>query len=266
MATADQIMAEMGDMKRRLDLQETELRGFRQRGGGQSNTGLGDNGKPPVFSGDKRMAFNDWNFKFKSFMGNISAPLMQSMSSIEHRQDVLETSGYTEEQSQMAAGLYYQLTMYTEGTPLGVVRKVTSHDGFEAYRRLAYQYNPQTLGGQLAKLMRIVEFDFGEDGVFLDRMATFEVLIEEYQVAGKEVVSDNLRCAILVTRAPVALRNHLLLNASRDLNWTDVKRSAMDFLLATTFNPVPMDIGHVKGGKPYGGGKHEGKGRGKDDQ
>ena len=203
------------------------------------------------------MAFNDWNFKFKSFMGNISAPLMQSMSSIEHRQDVLETSGYTEEQSQMAAGLYYQLTMYTEGTPLGVVRKVTSHDGFEAYRRLAYQYNPQTLGGQLAKLMRIVEFDFGEDGVFLDRMATFEVLIEEYQVAGKEVVSDNLRCAILVTRAPVALRNHLLLNASRDLNWTDVKRSAMDFLLATTFNPVPMDIGHVKGGKPYGGGKYK---------
>ena len=85
------------------------------------------------------MTFNVWNFKFKSFMGNISAPLMQSMSSIEHRQDVLETSGYTVEQSQMAAGLYYQLTMYTEGTPLGVVRKVTSHDGFEAYRRLAYR-------------------------------------------------------------------------------------------------------------------------------
>ena len=88
----------------------------------------------------------------------------------------------------MAAGIYYQFTMYTEVTPLGVVRKATTHDGFEAYRTLAYQYSPQTLGGQLAKLMKIDEFDFGEDGVFLDRMATFEVLIEEYQVAGKEVV------------------------------------------------------------------------------
>ena len=88
----------------------------------------------------------------------------------------------------MAAGIYYQFTMYTEVTPLGVVRKATTHDGFEAYRTLAYQYSPQTLGGQLAKLMKIVEFDFGEDRVFLDRMATFEVLIEEYQVAGKEVV------------------------------------------------------------------------------
>ena len=121
MATADQIMAKLGDMRRRLDQQEAELSGLRQRGGGQSNTGLGD---------------HDWNCKFKSHMGNISAPLMKGMSTIEHRQDVLETSGYTEEQSQMAtiehrqdaletsgyteeqpqmaAGLYHQSTMYTE--------------------------------------------------------------------------------------------------------------------------------------------------------
>ena len=64
----------------------------------------------------------------------------------------------------------------------------------------------------------------------------------------------------------------MLLDASRDLNWTDVKRSAMDFLLATTFSPAPMDIGHMKGGKfyeggkPYGGGKYKGgKGKCKDD-
>ena len=75
------------------------------------------------------------------------------------------------------------------------------------------------------------------------------------------MVSDNLRCAILVTRAPVALRNQLLLIASRDLDWTDVKRSAMDFLLATTFSTAPMDIGHVNGGKPYEGGKPYGGGR-----
>ena len=55
-------------------------------------------------------------------MGNIASLLLQGMGTIEHRQDVLETSGYTAEQSQMAAGLYYLLTMYTEGTPLGVVR------------------------------------------------------------------------------------------------------------------------------------------------
>ena len=141
MASADEILAEMGDLRRRLDSQETELRGFKEDGG-QANRygGEGNKGNPPVFAGDREMTFNEWNFKFKSYMCNVSAPLLEGMSTIEHRQDVLETSGYTEEQSQMAAGLYYQLTMYTEGTPLGVVRKVTTHDGFEAYRRLVYQY------------------------------------------------------------------------------------------------------------------------------
>ena len=87
------------------------------------------------------MTFNGWNFKFKSYMCDLSAPLFEGMSAAEHRQGVLESSGYNEEQSQMAAGLYHQLTTYTDGTPLGVVRKVTTHDGFEANRRLAYQSN-----------------------------------------------------------------------------------------------------------------------------
>ncbi len=75
MASADQILAEMGDMRRRLDLQETELRGHRQRPGGQSTNYSGDKGKPPVFSGDKRMTFNDWNFKFKPYMEKHLCPV-----------------------------------------------------------------------------------------------------------------------------------------------------------------------------------------------
>ncbi len=89
----------------------------------------------------------------------------------------------------------------------------------------------------------------------MDSRESFKGSNEEYQVASKVDVSDNLRSAILVTRAPLARRNHVVLNASRDPNWTDMKRSAMDFLLATTFSPAPMDIGHVKGGKFYEGGK-----------
>ena len=80
-------------MIRRLDSQETELRGLRVReDGGLANRygGEGNKGKPPVFAVDRVMTFNDWNFKFKSYMGNISAPLMQGMGIIEHKQDVLE--------------------------------------------------------------------------------------------------------------------------------------------------------------------------------
>ena len=39
----------------------------------------------------------------------------------------------------------------------------------------------------------------------------------------------------------------------------------MDFLLATTSSPAPMDIGHVKGDTPYKGGKlgkYDQKGKG----
>ena len=116
----------------------------------------------------------------------------------------------------MAQSLYYQLTMYTDSTPLGIVRKVSNQDGFEAYRRLSYQYDPQNVGSILSRLMKVLEFDFGAEAEFLDSVSKFEILIEEYEKLSKETLSDNIRTAVHVARAPEALRNRVLLTIPKE--------------------------------------------------
>jgi hypothetical protein len=236
---------------------------------------IGDKGKPPSFDGVKKLDFADWNFKLKAFIGNLNQKALKAMCLIEHSQDTLKPENYTDGEQQLASSLYFQLTMYTEGTPLGIIRKVTNQDGFEAYRKLCYQYDPQTMGNTLARLMKILEFNFGADGDFLDKLASFEGMIEEYEKSAGEALSDNIRSAIMVAKSPEALRNHILLTVPKEqVKWPLVKKVAMDYFLACqsmSSGPQAMDVGAVwsdKGkGKDKGkyGGK-KGKGKGKDSE
>ena len=168
----------------------------------------------------------------------------------------------------MAQSLYYQLTMYTDSTPLGIVRQVSNQDGFEAYRRLSYQYDPQNVGSILSRLMKVLEFDFGAEAEFLDSMSKFEILIEDYEKLSKETLSDNIRTAVLVARAPEALRNRVLLAIPKEqVQWAKIKKVATDYLLTKQSMPgghAPMDIGWVNSkGKKGGRGKGD-RGEGKD--
>ena len=78
------------------------------------------NAKPPVFTAEtKKLSFSDWNFKFRAYAGHQSSEMLTAMNNIQHHRDPLDMATYTEEQRRMAMILYFHLTMYTEGTPLG---------------------------------------------------------------------------------------------------------------------------------------------------
>ncbi|CAK0837226.1 unnamed protein product [Prorocentrum cordatum] len=170
----------------------------------------------------------------------------------------------------MAQSLFYQLTMHAEGTPVGIIRKVSNQDGSEAHRRLSSQYDPQNMGSSLSRLMSALEFDFGGEAEFLDNMAKFEISIEEYEKLANETLSDNIRTAVLIARAPEASRNHVLLAMPKEeIHWARIKKVAADFLFTKQSmpgGPSPMDIGPIngKGGKEHGKGKGRGKGAGYD--
>ncbi|CAK0857324.1 unnamed protein product [Prorocentrum cordatum] len=235
-----------------------------------ANAIIGDKGKPPTFDNMKKPDFHDWAFKFKAYIGNQSRKCLEGMTQVEYSQNQLNYANYDDEWRQMAQSLFYQLTMYTEGTPLGIIRKVSNQDGFEAYRRLSSQYDPQNMGSILSRLMRVLEFDFGGEAEFLEAMAKFEISIEEYEKLASEALSDNIRSAVLIARAPDALRNHVLLGTPKEeIQWARIKKVAADFLLTKQSmpgGPAPMDIGAInsKGGRGHGRAKGKGKGKGND--
>ncbi|CAK0853235.1 unnamed protein product, partial [Prorocentrum cordatum] len=222
-----------------------------------ANAIIGDKGKPPTFDNMKKPDFHDWTFKFKAYIGNQSRKCLEGMTQVECSQNQLNYANYDDEWRQMAQSLFYQLTMYTEGTPLGIIRKVSNQDGFEACRRLSSQYDPQNMGSILSRLMRVLEFDFGGEAEFLDSMAKFEISIEEYEKLASEALSDNIRSAVLIARAPDALRNHVLLGTPKEeIQWARIKKVAADFLLTKQSmpgGPAPMD--RSSGGGLAGGEK-----------
>ena len=101
--------------------------------------------------------------KLKAFVGNAHQRATTGMNEVERAQDPLPFDQYDDQWRQLAQQLFFQLTMYTEGTPPGILRKVSSQDGFEACRRRAFQHRPQNAGSTLARLIEVLAFDFGSE-------------------------------------------------------------------------------------------------------
>ncbi len=68
-------------------------------------------------------------------------------------------------------------------------------------------------------------------------------------------MSDSTRCAVMQSRAPAAVRTHLLLNTPTTADRPAMRRTIQNYVIASSATAVPMEIGAI--------GKFGGKGRGK---
>lgn len=101
------------------------------------------------------------------------------MIEAESSADALNTTSYDVDTTALATSLYYKLAMLTDKAALAIVRQVSAHDGFEAYRRLAARYNPRTMGRGLSRLAQLLNFEFGGDeSQLLDKILQWERFIE----------------------------------------------------------------------------------------
>ncbi|CAK0788318.1 unnamed protein product [Prorocentrum cordatum] len=224
---------------------------------------IGDKVKLPTFDNSRKPYFHDWSYKFKAFVGNHGRKCLEGMAQVELSQNELNYANYDdEERKQMAQSLFYLLTMYSKGIPLGII---------------SFHYDPQKMGSILSRLMKALEFDFGGKAELLDNIAKFGILIEEYEKLPKEQISDNIRTAVLIARAPEALRNHALLAMPKEeIQWPRANKVAGDFLLTKQpmpGGPTPINTSAInsetrrEGGKGKDGeikSKGEDGGKGKD--
>ena len=258
-----ELATRIAELQRVVTAQQTEIQSLRQqqeRPGPSPGRGIPQQpdtrlGQPPVFVGDES-AFDNWSFKLKAYIGNQSSATLDLMRNAESLQDPLDHHQYDADTAALSTSLYYKVSMLTDRAALAIVRQVTSNDGFEAYRRLVARYNPRTMGRGLSRLAHLLSFDFGSDeSQLLDKILQWERLIDEYEHGGSDKVSDSTRCAVMQSRAPAAVRTHLLLNAPTTPDWPAMRRTIQNYVIASSATAVPMEIGAV--------GKFSGKGKGK---
>ena len=119
--------------------------------------------------------------------------------------------------------------MLTTGKAATIVRTVRDNNGYEAYRLLRQRFEPENYGKHLTSLTQILKFDFGANPFeFLDKLIEWEGLIGKYDQETLDTISKNLLCAIVVEKAPEAIRMHLLAQCKERPDWLKLRHTVHD--------------------------------------
>ena len=215
-------------------------------------------GKPDVRNPDKTPSL-EWDHKWRAYMGMCSTTILSDLQNIrENPKRILIYSDLDTTKQQDSNEVYFSLVMLTTGKAATIVRTVRDNNGYEAYQLLRQRFEPENYGKHLTSLTQILKFDFGSNpSEFLDRLIEWEGLIDKYEQETLETISKNLLCAIVVEKAPEAIRMHLLVQCGERPDWLKLRQTVHDYCYSKIPGPVAMDVGAIT--KGWGKGKRKDK-------
>ncbi|CAK0826156.1 unnamed protein product [Prorocentrum cordatum] len=190
-------------------------------------------GKPDVFTGEEHK-WNDWKVIFKAYCGVVSADLLAGMRLAESADEAsVQNDDFLEENMRQASQqLYYILLLLCRQHPLTTIVNAGENEGFQAWRKLVEYYEPNARSRIAGQLLNLLNFSFTGD--VEDRLALFERELLRYEQRSGEAIAASMRIGI-----------HLLLNATRLVEWQDFRREVTDIRRAQSaiaLVPVPMDL------------------------
>ena len=192
-------------------------------------------------------------------MGMCSTAILSDLQNIrENPKRIVIYSDLDSTRQQASNEVYFSLVMLTTGKAATIVRTVRDNNGYEAYRILRQRFEPENYGKHLTSLTQILKFEFGfNSSEFLDKLIEWEGLIDNYEQETLETISKNLLCAIVVEKAPEAIRMHLLVQCGEKPDWLKLRQTVHDYCYAVILGPIAMDVGAITKGR--GKGKRKGK-------
>ncbi|CAK0838042.1 unnamed protein product, partial [Prorocentrum cordatum] len=233
-------------------------------------------GKPDVFTGEEHK-WNDRKVIFKAYCGVVNADLLAGMRLAESADEAsVQNDDFLEENMRQASQqLYYILLLLCRQHPVTTIVNAGENEGFQAWRKLVEYYEPNARSRIAGQLPNLLNFSFTGD--VEDRLALFERELLRYEQRSGEAITASMRIGIVLRQLEEdPLRQHLLLNATRLVEWQDLRREVTDIRRAQSAIapvPVPMDLsaftkGDGKGrlmGDGKGKSKSSGKGKSKGD-
>ena len=144
------------------------------------------------------------------------------MHEVERAQDPLPYGQYDDEWRQLAPSIHVLLTMYTEGTPPGIVHKVSNQNGPASYRRLPAQPTEHGEHTHAFDQSPGIRLRVGVRSIpQVDRLRSRSGRPRE---TANETLSDD-RSASITQKAPEELNNHILLaRPMQEIQWTGTKQ------------------------------------------
>ena len=141
---------------------------------------------------------------------------------------------------------------------------------YEAHRSLVPRYGRIDGYGKTTLLVKVMNFNFGDIDVMESKFEESNLLIKGHdENSGLDNVSDTIKRAILVARAPEPLRTHLELSSQSHSTFLEQRQAINQHLKARKGfklkeredDPVDVDFVHKESIKGKGEGNDKGKGK-----
>ncbi|CAK0826820.1 unnamed protein product [Prorocentrum cordatum] len=223
-------------------------------------------GKPDAFTGEEHK-WNDWKVIFKAYCGVVNADLLAGMRLAESADEAsVQNDDFLEGNMRQASQqLNYILLLLCRRHPLTTIVNAGENEGFQAWRKLVEYYEPNARSRIAGQLLNLLNFSFTGD--VEDRLAPFERELLRYEQRSGEAITASMRIGIVLRQLEEGpLRQHLLLNATRLVEWQDFRREVTDVRRAQSAIarvPAPMDLSAFTKGDGRGRFKGDGKGKSK---
>ncbi len=119
-------------------------------------------GKPGIFSGEEGH-WRSWSFVFLAFTAACSARLQPEMQQAGTAANPIINDTLPVKMQRRSRTLYYMLVLQVKGKALEICRSVVAGHGYDAWRRLRQEYEPDAAGRHMGMLMSIITPNFGKD-------------------------------------------------------------------------------------------------------
>jgi len=129
-----------------------------------------------------------------------------------------------------ASRVYHLLAKACKGASNLILRKVARGNGCEAWRLLHLRYDHQDGDSSLDVLGCILDFDFGDGRDLEDRYNRFEILVQTFNLANIDELSEDVLKSVCLRRLPQPLRGQLELQVDSSTSWQAVKQKIQEYL------------------------------------
>ena len=228
---------------------------------------------PKEFSG-KKEDFEEFAFKLKAYLSIMNSDYAEDLRRIEENMDTEIIDAHFNDASgdpipglrDRATTLQWILVALCSGAASLLLRRETSTNGFESWRRLCQKYKLPSRARAVGRLSKILKPDFsGANTSFEDSLAAWEDEVAKYERETSTSLSDDVKFAVMMNETHGHLQEHLRLNAASLTRYSEIKDVIVNYFKSRQIFNVkdPMQVDGIWGFKGYKGKKGKGKGKGK---
>ena len=182
--------------------------------------------RPPAYDG-KAAGWQEWKFRICSVCDLLGLGVLMEQAQI--YPTVISYGAMDDALQQRARFLYSMFVQILSGRALGVLRLVQQHNGFEAWRQLVLEYEPDS-PIRVAAMLRALMSPHFTDSNFRVEWMQWEQKVSEYDKTAIRPMDDAMKVAAVIDGCPSTVRAFLRLVPVHIVTYRDLRDAIRSFL------------------------------------